>query len=196
MGTKWRKEEGAVIVVAVFVVLVLSAIGSLAIMFSTVELDISKNDRFGKEALFVADAGCPISTKVIRETILDEGIDSGDYHNEYYDNNIFFHLDDPTLLLNEVLNYEGASYPNDKETDNPDTDPDITTTLLNRNLTIDIDWRHKRSGPGGSVLFAMGYEGIGADRRRGGVEIYYDIDTKGNAAGNIAAEIGAVYLYQ
>ena len=196
MSKKWRKEEGAVIVVAVFVVLALVVIGSLAIMFSTVELDISRNDRFGKEAFFVADAGCPLSTKVIRKIILNEGIDIEDYEENYYANNIFFYDHDPDLLLNEVMNYEGEGIDNDKETDTADNNPDIQTMVSNRDLTIDVDWRHRKSGPGGSLLFAMGYEGIGADRSHGGVKIYYDIDTKGKVSGNTTAKIGAVYLYQ
>jgi len=187
MGKKWRKEEGAVIVVAVFVVLALVVVGSLAIMFSSVELDISRNDRFGKEAFFVADAGCPLSTKVLKDMILNEGINQSDYPGFSFDTN----------LLNEVRNYfEDDPALNDRDTDTPENNPDIGTTLIGRNLAIDVDWRHRKSGAGGSLLFAMGYEGIGADRSHGGVKIYYDIDTKGEVSRNITAEIGAVYLYQ
>ena len=187
MGKKWRKEEGAVIVVAVFVVLALVVIGSLAVMFSTVELDISRNDRFGKEAFFIADAGCPISTKVLKDMILNEGINESDYGGVIFDD----------YLLNEVRNYyEENPALNDKNTDNPGNSPDIETTVSGRDLTVDVDWRLRKSGAGGSLLFAMGYEGIGADRSHGGVRIYYDIDTKGEVSRNITAEIGAVYLYQ
>ena len=53
-------------VVAVFVTLALVVVGSLATMLTNVELDISKNDRLAKEAFFVADAGNPISSKILR----------------------------------------------------------------------------------------------------------------------------------
>ena len=63
----WRREEGAVLVVAVFITLALVVLGSLASMLTNVELDIARNDRFGKEAFFVSDAGMPIAERVIRD---------------------------------------------------------------------------------------------------------------------------------
>ena len=100
-------------------------------------------------------------------------------------------------LLNEVRNYyEGNTSENDKTIDTPTNNPDIQTTVQGRNLSVDIDWRVKKVGPGGSLLFAMGYEGIGADRSHGGVKFYYDIESLGEAPGNVTARTGAVYLYQ
>jgi len=191
MKTTWRREEGAILVVAVFVTLALVVVGSLATMLTNIELDISKNDRFGKEAFFVADAGCPIATKVIKDMILNEGINPSDYGDIIPDSN---------LLLNEVRNYyydqDNPSSDNDRDTDTPDNNPDIDTTVMNRDLKVDVDWRLRKAGAGGSLLFAMGYEGVGADRSHGGVKIYYDVKTKGKSSPNSTAEIGAVYLYQ
>jgi hypothetical protein len=188
-----RKEEGAVIVVAIFIVLALVVIGSLAMMFTNIELDISRNDRLLKEAFFVADAGNPVSTKVLREMILNEGIDAsklsagGEYENFTFNSN----------FLNEVRNYYAEDTGlNDKDADTTDSNPDIQTTVVGKELAIDVDWRLRKAGAGGSVLFAMGYEGIGADRSHGGVKIYYDLDSRGVAPRNTSAEIGAVYLYQ
>jgi hypothetical protein len=187
MSTKWRNEEGAIIVVAFFVVLALAVTGSLAIMLTNTELDISRNDRFGKEAFFVADAGCPITTKVLKDMILNEGIDESDYEDLTFNTN----------LLNEVRNYyEDEPDLNDEDTDTTDNNPDIKTTIVGKELTIDVDWRLRKSGAGGPLLFAMGYESIGTNRSHGGIKIYYDLDTKGKAAGNSTAEISAVYLNQ
>ena len=187
MKTTWRREEGAILVVAVFVTLALVVVGSLATMLTNIELDISRNDRFGKEAFFVADAGCPIATKVIKDMILNEGINLSDYPGFTFDDN----------LLNEVRNYyEDNPSLNDKSTDSTENNPDIETTISERDLMVDIDWRLRKAGAGGSLLFAMGYEGVGADRSHGGVKIYYDVTTKGEAGSTITAEVGAVYLYQ
>ena len=162
-------------------------VGSLASMLTNVELDIARNDRFGKEAFFVADAGTPITVKVIKEMIFNEGINPSNYPGVSFETN----------LLNEVRNYyEGDAGLNDKDTDTTENNPDIQTTVLGKDLDVDIDWRLRKSGAGGSLLFAMGYEGIGADRSHGGVKIYYDIDSKGNVSGNTTAKIEAVYLYQ
>ena len=194
MNKKWRKDEGAVIVVAIFVVLALVVVGSLATMLTTVELDISKNDKMGKEAFFAADAGCPISKEVLKDMILDEGITYSDP--KYMTSGIFF---DSYIFMNEVRNYYDPvteSDLNDKIADNPDYMPDITAQVAGRDIAIDVDWRHRKSGAGGSLLFAMGYEGIGADRSHGGVKIYYDIYSKGRTTGKTAAEVKAVYLSQ
>ena len=194
MNKKWRKEEGAIIVVAIFVVLALVVVGSLATMLTTVELDISKNDKMAKEAFFAADAGNPIATKILREMILNEGIYDSDIYPTLSENNISF--TDAYLFLNEVRNYKSDSYPNDRETDDPDNHPDITAEVADRTINIDVDWRHVKSSAGGSILFAMGYEGIGVDRSHGGVKTYYDIHSKGRTRGNTAAEVRTVYLSQ
>jgi len=197
MNKKRRKEEGAIIVVAIFVVLALVVVGSLATMFTTVELDISKNDKMAKEAFYVADAGTPISTKILKDMILNEGIDYSDpSYYEYQEAGISF---DSYIFINEVRNYYDPvteSDLNDKIADNPDYMPDITAQVAGRDIAIDVDWRHRKSGAGGSLLFAMGYEGIGADRSHGGVKIYYDIHSKGRTVGNTAAEVKAFYLNQ
>jgi len=187
MDIKWRKEEGMVLVVAVFITLALVVVGSLASMLTNVELDIARNDRFGKEAFFIADAGTPITIKVLKEMILNEGINPSNYPGVTFETN----------LLNEVRNYfEGDSGLNDKDIDSPENNPDIDTTVLGRELNIDVDWRLRKSGAGGSLLFAMGYEGVGADRSHGGVKIYYNIDAKGEVSGSTTAKISTVYLYQ
>ena len=188
-----KKEEGAVIVVAIFVVMALVVIGTLAMMLTNVELDISRNDRLLKEAFFVADAGGPISTKVLREMILNEGIDAsklsagGEYEHFTLNSN----------FLNEVRNYYASDTGlNDKDADTTESNPDIQITVMDKELAIDVDWRFRKVGAGGSILFAMGYEGIGADRSHGGVKTFYDLDSRGEAPRNTRAEIGAVYLYQ
>jgi hypothetical protein len=100
-------------------------------------------------------------------------------------------------LIKEVRNYyEGIASLNDKAADTSIYHPDLVTVVQGRNVGVDIDWRVKKVGPGGSLLFAMGYEGIGADRSHGGVKFYYDVKSTGYAPGNVAARIGAVYCYQ
>lgn len=182
-----ENESGAIIVVAVFVTLALTVLGGLASMLTDVELDIARNDRFGKEAFFVADAGIPIAARLIRDMALNEGVYSSDYPGITIDDN----------LINEVRNYyKGQTDKNDRSIDTPTHNPDLETTVLERNVGVDIDWRLKKVGPGSSLLFAMGYEGIGADRSHGGIKFFYDVNSTGYAPGNVAARVGAVYLYQ
>jgi hypothetical protein len=92
--------------------------------------------------------------------------------------------------------YSGDTGLNDRDIDSPENTPDIQTTVAGRDLNIDVDWRVRKIGPGGSVLFAMGYEGIGADRSHGGVKIYYNVNSVGEAPGNVRSQVGAVYLHQ
>ena len=103
MDKEWRREEGAIIVVAVFVILALVMVGSLSSMLTNIERDISRNDKMGKEAFFIADAGTPISTKILAEMILNEGIDYSDpSYYEYQSAGIYF---DSHIFINEVRNY-------------------------------------------------------------------------------------------
>ena len=187
MLRKSNNENGAIIVVAIFITLALAVLGALASMLTDVELDIARNDRFGKEAFFVTDAGIPLASRVVRDIAMNEVINTSDYPGITLDTN----------LINEVRNYyEGNASLNDKPTDTSTYHPDLVTSVLERNVGVDIDWRVKKVGPGGSLLFAMGYEGIGADRSHGGVKFYYDVKSTGYAPGNVAARISAVYLYQ
>jgi hypothetical protein len=187
MDKRRKNEEGAIMVIAVFITIALVVVGSLATMLTNVELDIARNDRFGKEAFFVTDAGIPISSRVIQDACRNEGVEPSDYPGITMD----------AKLLNEIRNYyAGNASENDKHTDSPTDFPDMNTAVEGRDLNVDIDWRVKKVGAGGSLLFAMGYEGIGADRSHGGVKFYYDIHSLGSAPGNVRARIGAVYLYQ
>ena len=187
MLRKSNNENGAIIVVAIFITLALAVLGALASMLTDVELDIARNDRFGKEAFFVSDAGIPIAGRLVRDIAINEGVNTADYPGITIDAN----------LLNEVRNYyAGNTSLNDKPTDTPTNNPDLEMSVLERNVGVDIDWRVKKVGAGGSLLFAMGYEGIGADRSHGGVKFYYDVYSTGYAPGNVAARVGAVYLYQ
>lgn len=187
MLRKSNNEKGAIMVVAVFVTLALAVLGALASMLTDVELDIARNDRFGKEAFFVSDAGIPIAGRAVRDIAINEGINTADYPGITFDAN----------LLNEVRNYyAGNTSLNDKTTDTSTHNPDLTMSVLERNVSVDVDWRVRKVGPGGSILFAMGYEGIGADRSHGGVKFYYDVNSTGFAPGNVAGRVGAVYLYQ
>jgi hypothetical protein len=152
-----------------------------------VELDIARNDRFGKEAFFVTDAGIPIAGKVIRDAAMNERVEPSDYPGITFD----------SKLSNEIRNYyAGNASENDKDFFNDTATTEIYTTVTGRDVNVDIDWRLKKVGAGGSLLFAMGYEGIGADRSHGGVKFYYDIYSIGEAPGNVSSRIGAVYLYQ
>ena len=154
----WRKEEGAVLVVAVFITLALVVVGSLASLLTNVELDIARNDRFGKEAFFIADSGIPITARAVRDIALNEGLNPSDYPGINFDTN----------LLNEVRNYfDGDTGLNDRTIDSPKNNPDVQTTVAGRDLNIDDDCRVRKIVHGVSVLFAMGYEGIGADRSHG-----------------------------
>jgi len=184
---KWKNERGMALVIAVFITTALVAIGSFAMVMTNTQLDISRNDRLSKEAFFVADAGNPISTKVLEEAIFMEAIPS--YASFDFSNN----------FLNEVRNYydpEQEENLNDKLVDNAVNSPDIESTIVGGKVAVDVDWRHRKSGAGGSLLFAMGYEGVGVDRTRGGVKVYYDIAARGKVLNKIIAEIGSVYVAQ
>lgn len=181
---KRKNEKGIALVIAILITSALVAIGSFAMVMTNTELDISKNDRFGKEAFFFTDGAGSIYTRIISNIYWNNAV--GTYGNISINEN----------FINEVMNYANN---NDGATDAPDSDPDITYDWNGRHLDMDIDWRTRRAGPGGSLLTHMGYEGVGLNKSYGGVEIYFDVNSVGRTAplarnyGFSRAQIQSVY---
>jgi len=191
-------ESGIALVVAVLITSALVAIGSFAMVMTNTELDISRNDRFGREAFFFTDGGGAIYTKIIDDVYWNNNVSTEriDYPNIQIENNFLDELYRP-----------GGGYEGDGPVDSPDNAPDITFTDNQDILEVDVDFRFQGPGKGSSLLTHMGYEGIGINKSFGGAESYYDIETRGTVnglaqgggrrgVGSSVAHLGAVFLHQ
>lgn len=177
---KWRNEKGMALVVAILITSALVAVGSFAMVMTNTELDISRNDRFGKEAFYIAEAAPAIFSNVI-ETVFWEGFsDKSSY------SSVGIIVD--ANLDNEVVNFYKD---NDRSTDTPSNNPDITYNFNGTTFNADIDWRYAWTAPGDSLLTHMGYEGIG---KRKETRTYYDIRYLGTAKG-ASVNIYATYKH-
>ena len=164
---KWKNEKGMALIVAILVTTALVSVGTLAMMMTNTEIDISKNDRFGKEAFFFTDGGNGIATKIIKDVYWEYEIDTTEYSGITVNSNV----------INEIFNYVA----NDGNVDTPDNNPDITFNMNGKSINTDIDFRFKQQRPGGSLLTHMGYEGTGVNKQCS-VLSYLDTDHAGRAA--------------
>ena len=183
---KWGNEKGMALVIALLVTSALVVVGSMSMVMTNTELDISKNDRFSKESFFFTDSSGPIYSSIIKAFFWD-----GDVDTTYYSNNNIVIGDDK--LKNEIYAEKvGDDIENDKQLDNPTNDPDITYSLGRKSLNIDIDWRHREATRGHSLVTHAGYEGAGVARS---VTIFFDVNCQGKAV-NQTARIMSNYKKQ
>lgn len=198
---KWENEKGLALIIAVLITSALVAIGSFAMVMTNTELDISKNDRFSKEAFYLTDSAGSVYTNIIDTVFwfntIDTLIDTGTATAV-----VQIAVDD--MIENEIYNFDrGDPDLNDGPVDNPGNSPDITITLIEGSrqkiVNVDVDWRFRHAGKGGSLLTHQGYDGVGQNKSFGGSVAYFDIQANGRTAslartrGVSTAQIQSVY---
>lgn len=167
-------ERGAVLATALLIMIALALIGAAALLTSTMELDISRNERLAKESFYVADGGTTLSPLIIEEAIGNRALPA---------------LDGITIngdFLSELMGYA-------TETDTPNDNPDVHTVLNNKDMNVDIDRIRTENLAGGAAEFAGGYEGIGAGAAAGGLAIFYRVDSQGSAMATSRSEVETYY---
>lgn len=174
------KERGAILVVALVVMVALIMMGSLAIMITVTERNISRHHRMAKEIFYLADGGHLLAVEII-EDIMSNKILS--YSGFIIDKN----------LTNELMNYyQGDTSLNDKEKDSPRSSPDVTTTLLKQSLKIDIDRTRTTLLYGGSAEFGAGSESIGAGGKAS-KKVLFEINSQGHMKSGALSNVITVY---
>ena len=174
------EESGAILVVTLVVIIALIMMGSLAIMITVTESNISRNHRMAKEVFYMADGGHPLAVKIIEDMMSNK---TASYSGFIIENN----------LANEVMDYhQGDTSLNDKDEDSPHNSPDITTTLLQQTLTIDIDRTSTTLVYGGSAEFGAGSEGIGAGGKAS-KKVLFKITSQGRMRSGALSRVVTVY---
>lgn len=169
----FKGERGAILTIALLIMLALALIGVAALMTSTTELDISRNDRLATESFYVADGGTTLAPLIIEETIEQRalpnlpgvGIDSN--------------------FLSELMGYSTKNTPNQN--------PDITMTVNSKEMSVNVDRVSTQVLAGGAAEFAGGYEGIGQGAEAGGVGVFFRVDSQGSAIATSSAEVESYY---
>jgi Tfp pilus assembly protein PilX len=174
------EEKGAILVVALVVMIALIMMGSLAVMITVTESNISRNHRMAKETFYVADGGYPLAVKIIEDIINNKG--------KSYSG---FSIDEH--LINEVMDYYLSDTSlNDKGKDSPRSSPDIKTTLLKQSLNIDIDRTHTILLYGGSAEFGSGGESIGTGGKAS-KKVLYEINSEGRVKSGALSNVVTIY---
>ena len=174
------EERGAIMVVALVVMSALIMMGSLAMMITVTETNISRNLRMAKEAFYVADGGYPLAVAIIEEVMNQVPCSSSRVTvDEHLPNEVMDYYRDNVLL-------------NDYKGDSPENSPDITTSFLTHTLSIDIDRTHTSVLYGGAAAFGAGGENIGVG---GGAckKILFEITSEGRMKGGALSRVITVY---
>jgi len=164
-------ERGATLFVCILILIVLSLIGSIAIMNSTTENKVTHTYRKSGISFFAADGGCEQSQGIVRYFIAETPV-AGDKTD--------WRTDVKTMVNDSYFVYEImgiSSEHNDGATDTSDYNPDISTVAADNNVSIDIDRMNKDFAVGGNVEWGTeGGMGLGGGE---GVAVFYRIESKG-----------------
>jgi hypothetical protein len=157
-----KNEKGMVLVLAIFMLALLSMIGLSSMMTSTTDITIAGNDKFSKIVYYQAESGLTIGGEVARlfyyedkGKTLEEIIDKK--ANIDLDNNIDFYVGDETTDDNGLWD----KYDQEKDTLVPGeakSGPDLQLTG-NLQVDLDIDKLDTIQAPGGGALFGRGDKG-------------------------------------
>ena len=170
-----------VLVVVLLVMSVLSLAGAAAMNTSSLDLQVTYNNRAYKRAFYAADGGVETAPKIIR------------YYAQEQEDPEVGALQIDNQLYDEIMGYD-EDLGNDSVTDASPT-WDLKGNFGDNNFILDVDRIGVAYAPGGGVEFAAGYEGIGTGSS-GGVWVIYALDSVGRTVNNNAnARVDAEYRY-
>lgn len=162
-----RNEQGFVLIVSLLMLVILMVIGIAATNTTTIELQISGNDKATKQTFYQAEGGTQVGVVLVEDAYIRGGYPSNDWsEGAALVNNKDFYLNDYT-----------APAPNWNT-------PDVTmqqTSLIYRSAM--------KIAPGSAIQMAAGYEGQGKAAGRGGAIRTYDIWARHAGEANSEATI-------
>lgn len=172
----FQSQQGAALVIAIMILLILTVLGIYAVTTSTLETKIAGAERSYKVAFYTADAGEPVGVNIIKAIIFNVPASASDLPTPW--KNI---VKDNVLVTTEI-------FTNVRDTDAVDQygqrDVEASGNNLglpegaNVELWIDIDRLSSYQMTGGAIQFASGYEGIGGGGG-GSIGVTYAIDSIG-----------------
>jgi len=164
-----KNEKGMILLTVLILMVIITLLGTIAINSSTIEVQISGNEKRIATAFAGAEAGLGVSVPVIESTL-----DVGYLKPAPGSFTLSGVTMDETNLANEILDPAHSYDPDTTST------PDISIPSLGGvKVNVDIDRLFSEAIAGGALEFAMGYEGVGAGAAGGGVAVYYRISSSG-----------------
>ena len=153
-----NNEKGFVLITSLMMLVVLMVIGIAATNTTTVELQISGNDKAAKQTFYQADAGTQIGIELVEDAIFEAG---------YSDN-----TDIGAVRVNNGDFYLNQTLP---AWTNPDADFDQTDIIFSGSSNIAF---------GNAIQMVAGYEGKGKAAGSGGIDLTYDIQSRHSGPNN------------
>ncbi len=162
-------ENGSVIVVALFLMVIVSIIGVSATNISTVEVQIASNDHFYRIAFFNADSGPYAVPKLISRAVNTSTIQTAaNFGFAYipYSGGASLPSDGGTRIYNQIYGFD---------TYDAENDVSFAGTQANTGTEVDIERLRQQSVIGGGAEFSAATEGIGAVS----VAVFYGLNSSG-----------------
>jgi Tfp pilus assembly protein PilX len=159
-GKTMKNEKGMVLVLAIFMLALLSMIGLSSMMTSTTDITIAGNEKFSKIVYYQAESGLTIGGEVARlfyyaDTTVEDSIDKS----MKIDNATNIDLKDSGFDDGKENTTKSLWVKNDQKDRVDDAEPDLQ---LSGDLTvnIDIDKLDTRQAPGGGARFGTGANSV------------------------------------
>lgn len=163
-----KNERGFVLITSLLMLVVLMIIGIAATNTTTIELQISGNDKAAKQTFYQADGGSQVGAELVEDAIdrsgyASDGFTVGTVTVQHKD----FYLNDATTV--PVPDW-----------DNPDATMQQTSLVFRGATEIT---------PGSAIQMVAGYEGKGKAAASGGAIRKYDIWSRHSGSANSEATI-------
>jgi len=170
-----KNEKGMVLVLAIFMLALLSMIGLSSMMTSTTDINIAGNDKFSKIVYYQAESGLTIGCEVIEKLQEFPAFDD----NEYFDVGETIKIPDGSFMQEGTTSNENMVWTPDNQTETVAGNPDIQLSgdLL---VNVDVDKLGAKRLAGGGAEFASGDQGIGVNAYK----ILFNIQSVGTLPGN------------
>ena len=173
-----NEEKGFVLMTALLIMIILTLVGIGAILNSSVEINISRNERLGKEAFYAADAGGAVVPRIIKYYMSEQPASISDLPEDI--NGAAITANDSNFL--DEIN-------GTHQDDNACSSPDFQTTSAGRPVNVDID-QIARVQPAGQDIVFLGESGVAAP-----VNIFYRAACRGYATDNRFVDVELFYRY-
>ena len=195
--TTHSNERGAVLVIAMLMMVACSLIGIAATVTSTIEQNISGNEKFHRMAFYNADSGIYVTAKLISKTI-DTGEPLAESRTPgivYLDSSGNPGSETPTegeLKASEVFYFEIMGFDLTLGRAAYDEAGDVRFLLDNRIVDVDIENSKITPLAGGGAEFGTASEGVGRGSL-GAVRVLFNLDSLGHSLKRSRSNIVAQY---
>ena len=184
-----KEEQGSALVIALLMLMVLTLLGVAATTTSTIELEISGNDKLYRMAFYEADGACLAGSELIEQNIEErDWTTSGLTSRGNMGIGCRLDASDNCVNRDHYMNADlGTDIPSDTNRDafipagHAPNDPTPHTNILIGGNTV--------LSTGSAVLLASGYEGMGKGAGGGGAWIIYDVRAQHEGVRNSRSRI-------